>query len=161
MGHYTELRCRLKLKKDLPEEALAVLKRVCADGDLGIGEAVIFDSDDVFKPTIDHPFFKTERWYMLLLANNFDKTKDQCSFEQNSNGNWILSIDSEYKNYDGELEKFFDWITPYLAPTRRKIICLGQWDYENHEGGKFNIYLIGGQIQLWAFTPEQALQYQQ
>ena len=70
MGHYTELQCKIKLRKDTPENVVNILKRVLIERDLGHDKA-LFHSDDVFKPELEHEFFKCERWYMLFLSTNF------------------------------------------------------------------------------------------
>jgi hypothetical protein len=56
MGHYTELKFKAKLKQDTPEDVVNILKRVINERDLG-HEKVLFKSEDVFKPELDHPFF--------------------------------------------------------------------------------------------------------
>lgn len=138
MGHYTELHCRIKLRKDIPNEIVNLLNRVVVLRDLGTPYTDAWTSDEVFKPAIDNEFFKTERWYCLLWG----------SFTQNaSTGNYLLTIDAEFKNYDQELQKFLDWIIPYVS-TRKRITYIGWWSHdEMHE--RRPIHLFQGQMSMW------------
>lgn len=128
MGHYTELHAIIKLRKDTPKEVIDLLRRVVKDGDIGIGEKRIFNHTDVPKPDIDHPFFDCTRWYMLLLSNNFDPNKGSSFIETTSGV--TIKLNTEFKNYDNEIEHFFSWIKPYVR-GRKKKTYLGWWKPES------------------------------
>ncbi len=141
MGHYTELYCNIKLRRDTPKVVIDLLERVVCKGDLGTDKC-LFDTSDVFKPEIDHKFFKCDRWYMLLLSNNFDETKGSSFFFSNphrGNGYRVLSLNTEFKNYENEIECFIDWITPYVAGHKKKQY-LGWWKSESMNN-RINIYI--------------------
>lgn len=137
MGHYTRFNCNITLKKDTPELIIDFFKRVLIDRDLGHNK-VMFSSEDVFKPEFEHEFFKCDRWYMMLLSNNWDNTirGSKIYFKNNY---WHIGIDSEFKNYDNEIDKFIDWITPYIV-GRKKKQYLGYYKPESIRE-QINIYI--------------------
>jgi len=118
MGYYTELKFKVKLKQDTPENVVNILKRVINTRDLGHDKA-LFNTEDVFNPEFDHPFFKCERWYMLFLSTNFDDEMRGGRFYE-ENGRWIINLHTEFKNYNSEIDNFFDWIKPFISGRKKK-----------------------------------------
>ena len=119
MGHYTKLNVKIKLKKDTPENVINLIKRIVIDKDLGLSiNTTFFHSNDIFKPEFDHEFFKCERWYQLFIMNNFDSSKQSKFYFKNNR--WILELNSEFKNYDSEIDHFIDWIKPYVSGRKKK-----------------------------------------
>jgi len=57
----------------------------------------------------DHPFFSTLRWdIMARSGRSFIDNQDYMS--------WVnIMLIGEFKNYDGEIDLFIDWISPYLC----------------------------------------------
>ncbi len=137
MGSYTEFKFKAKLKKDTPDEVISVLKKVLIDRDLG-HDKVMFHTEDVFKPIVQHPFFKCERWYMLFLSTNWDDQMQGGKMYE-ENGCWVLDIHAEFKNYDNEVDLFFDWIKPHIV-GRRKKKYVGYWRHE-HMHPQVNLYV--------------------
>jgi hypothetical protein len=117
MGYYTEFHFTAVLHK-ADDGTAAILKRVIVDNDLG-HDKEMFHSSDVFVPEIIHPFFKCERWYMLLISNDFGTTEGS-KFEDIGDGRFRLSIHTSFKNYDSEVEKFLHWISPYVVGRKKK-----------------------------------------
>ena len=81
-------------------------------------------SKKVFTQTPDHPLFKTFRWDMMASSGRSFKTKDEHF------GNVDFMLIGEFKNYDDEIAKFIDWITPYL--------CEDLTGYSHYEGALFS-----------------------
>ncbi len=98
MGMYTELVLAVSLE-ELPEYHERVLK--------WFGEPL-----NPLELKSEHPFFKCERWDTLgrygLYHRHYNFQKDKYSDFH------CLDIRCELKNYDDEIEKFLDWISPYL-----------------------------------------------
>lgn len=104
MGMYTEIVCGFSLKEDTPEVVINALRFMMGDSD---------------KPSVlpEHELFSLDRWdclfrmssYYFGFSSNHSVMKrddlDKC---------WILSVRADLKNYDSEIETFFDWITPYV-----------------------------------------------
>jgi len=118
MGYYTELRFKAKLKHDTPENVINFLKRVIKEHDLGHVKT-IFNTEDVFKPEFDHPFFKCDRWYMLFISTNWDNEMQGGMFYENNN-RWVIDLHTEFKNYDNEIDLFLDWIKPFIIGRKKK-----------------------------------------
>ena len=136
MGHYTELKVKLKLKKNTPESVINILKRVLIERDLG-HDKTLFNTEDVFKPELEHEFFKTERWYMLFLSTNWGDIQGGKFYEEN--GYWVIDLHTEFKNYDSEIDKFMNWISPYVV-GRKKKQYVGWWQGESMNE-RINIYI--------------------
>ena len=88
MGMYTKADAKLKINPCLPDDVAYAVWFLSSD--------MLEDAD--VKKLPDHDFFKTQRWDYFHLVE--------------SKGFHILDID--IKNYDGEIELFFDWIKPYV-----------------------------------------------
>ena len=104
MGMYTEIHFASDLKKDTPQEIIDLLH------DLINGHAI--SPSRIPK----HEFFETDRCHILFEGNSayfdafisFTLTKNEFSEA------WLLQGTTNLKNYNREIQKFIDWITPYL-----------------------------------------------
>ena len=107
MGHYTEFHFNAEIKSDVPQdvgEMLTFLTR--QDGRLS------FDA----PPTLDHPFFQTDRWRFLLVGGSaYFPIVTASSFVESEYGDHRLSIRSQIKDYDDLIDKFVDWVMPYIS----------------------------------------------
>lgn len=117
MGMYTEFHFNVKLKKDLPEEVLSVLKYMVRDGE---------EPEDL----PDHIFFETRRWSVLFTMDSyyFDADTHSTLRQDGINSAWYLCVRSNLKDYDDEIRHFLSWIHPYLAVSEDDL--LGFWRYE-------------------------------
>lgn len=109
MGSYTTLVCKIKLRKDTPDEIINFLKKV-----------IINHSDDI--PTDNyfyHEFFKCERWNDLFTSLNWSDDIQGGKFYVEKE-NWVIYLQTEFKNYDNEIDKFIDWIKPYVLGRKKK-----------------------------------------
>lgn len=121
MGYYTEFRFRAKLKDNTPPEIIYTLDQIINNYSdywetlSGHEMPVMMAVRDRPDLPIEHPFGKCTRWFMLFHSNNCDpenikgSTFDIKSLE--------LSIHSEFKNYEDEIEMFIDWLTPFVDLT--------------------------------------------
>lgn len=139
MGTYTEFKCKFRLKKDTPEEIISFLQKTIVERDIGIGDKVLIIHGDVPRPTLNHEFFDCGNWYMLFHSNNFSPEEFPGSKFYEGNGYPIIEIHTEFKNYDSEIDKFIDWISPYIV-GRKKKQYLGYWRQEEMDH-QFNIYI--------------------
>lgn len=152
MGHYTELQCKIKLRKDTPDNVVSILKRVLVERDLG-HDKVLFDTKDVFKPELDHDFFKCERWYMLFLSTNWGDIQGGKMYQEK--GHWVVDLHTEFKNYDNEIDKFIDWITPFVV-GRKKKQYVGWWQSESMDS-RINIYIERVAEKLLKVEPKSSI----
>lgn len=55
---------------------------------------------------------------MCLLSNDFGTTKGGKFYH--NGGQWVLELDTYFKNYNDEIEHFVDWIAPYVGGRKKK-----------------------------------------
>ena len=106
MGMYTEMYVKAIFKENLPNDVVNIIEYMLGMGDIKV--------EDLKLP--DHELFKTHRWeYMLRLASHYHTTFALNKFIYNEiSENYFLVARADFKNYNGEIEKFFDWLKPYL-----------------------------------------------
>jgi len=88
------------------------------------------DTEDVH---IDHPLFTDQtRWKYMLLSDSyyFDGKSDSKLFIDDlypDDPMYYLNVRCNLKNYDEEIEKFMDWLCPYIETK-------GFLGYKRYEG---------------------------
>lgn len=108
MGMYTELIFGAELVKETPPKVIEVLKY--------LHEFELEKEEPKELP--DHEFFKCERWRLLFKMGSFYfgiHNGDSKFWYEDICNSWHISTRSNIKNYDGEIEKFLDWIKPYIS----------------------------------------------
>ena len=123
MGTYAEFYFKAKLRKDTHGKVLYTLQQLMAF--------------ELLK--LNHEFFECERVEQLFHSTNGN---DYCSgMSLTKQGDYpLLEIHTEFKNYDSEIEKFIDWISPYVV-GRKKKQYVGYYNYNIWEIEKQNIYI--------------------
>lgn len=110
MGMYTALVLDARLKSDTPEPVLKVLEFMATDGHLS-------------KPGVPvlpiHPLFQTDRWvWMLNGSSAYFPLERKAQLYKPFYGGWedlrVLSVGCSIKNHQSEIEKFLDWLAPYV-----------------------------------------------
>lgn len=107
MGMYTEIYLKVSLKHDTPEEVINILKHMVDDEDYTYIEV------DAKLPK--HPLFNTHRWDFMLCCSSYYHipfSTMELRYDEISKS-YYLTGRADLKNYDGEIDKFFDWIRPY------------------------------------------------
>lgn len=104
MGMYTEIVCGFDLKKEAPEVVINALKWMMGD---------------IEKPAVlpEHELFGKDRVDLLFRCSSFyfGFSESHSAFKFNDiSESWMLSVRANIKNYDGEIEAFFDWIRSYV-----------------------------------------------
>lgn len=129
MGMYTALVLDARTIRNTPKDVVEILKFMTAEG---------VDPEPENLP--DHPLFGHTRWRWMLRGNSAyfpieREPKFYKPFYGPEEGAWLLSVGCSLKNYDDEIAKFLDWLTPYTEDG------VGYWMYE--EDSKPTIILIG------------------
>lgn len=117
---YTELHYNTELKRDVPDSVINILRYM-------LGE-----TED--KPeTPNHDLFSCNRWRMMLKSDSyyFDADTHSTLRYDEISGSYYLCIRCNLNNYDNEIEKFCNWIRPYLE--KQKGDFLGFSRYEEDE----------------------------
>lgn len=105
MGMYTELVFGARLQPDLPQKVEKALKYMVR----GTGKEP--------EELPDHEFFQSERWARLFHCGSyyFGIHRPHAIMEWDDISNsYSLSTRSSIKNYDKEIDKFLDWVKPYV-----------------------------------------------
>lgn len=99
MGMYTEIYVNVDFKEETPREVIDTIKAMCE-----------------FDP--DHPCLsdKPIRWAYLFCDGSFYTPSTSCAnLTYNDIGErWSLLGKGDIKNYDGEIESFFEYIRPWV-----------------------------------------------
>lgn len=105
MGMYTELVLACALKGELPEDVRYALNVM-------LYAEEIADKSKLPK----HPLFETERWDLLFTCSSysFAAATTRLMVHNDIKNIYRLTVISSLKNYDKVIEKFIDWITPYI-----------------------------------------------
>jgi len=104
MGMYTEFKLDCHINPDAPEDVHEFLHWLVENnwgkytGDL-VGT---------------HSYFGLSRMSQVCMAGSYEEG--------------FLSVLSECKNYDRQIEHFMHWLTPYITEPKGKVI--GMWHYE-------------------------------
>jgi hypothetical protein len=98
---YTEISFGAKLKSDTPQEVIDTIQHL------------VNGEHDMVRKTA-HPFFQSGRsWLLTSQGSYYFAVNIPPSFT--FDGAWSLYFRTSVKNYDDEIEKFLDWIKPYIA----------------------------------------------
>lgn len=117
MGMYTELILKCIIKSDTPREVNQIL-------DFLFNRDCKQDVENLAIPT--HPFFNCGRWRFIGSCSSYYHIPWASSRYSED----YLFTRSDLKNYDDEIAKFIDWLTPYIdaAPGQ----CIG-WSWYEEE----------------------------
>lgn len=106
MGMYTEIIFGAELKKEAPESIINTIQ-------------YLVDGKDVseLENAPDHDFFRSERTWLIRSGGSyyFPGTVEPKFWHDDISQSWFLHFRTNIKNYDSEIEKFIDWIKPYIG----------------------------------------------
>ena len=133
MSMYTEIYVKAVLKEDVNINVIDVLKYM-----LGMDN---IELEDLILP--NHSLFTTNNWHYMLRSGSYYHVPYTVKlFEYNDiSESYYLVVRSDFKNYQDEIGKFFDWITPYLKKYGDKTF-IGYSLYEEDDEPK--LYYIEG-----------------
>lgn len=133
MSMYTEIYVKAVLKEDVNINVIDVLKYM-----LGMDDVEL---EDLILP--NHSLFTTNNWHYMLRSGSYYHVPYVVSlFEYNNiSENYYLVVRSDFKNYQGEVEKFFDWISPHVEKDGDKTF-IGYSLYEEDDEPK--LYYVEG-----------------
>lgn len=127
MGMYTEFHFNAELEGIPPHEVMSILTWM------------IGANNEEPKELPDHPLFKTSRWAQMLRSDSF--YFDACTHSTIKDDQGLyLCIRCNLKNYEDEIEKFIDWVMPYL--NKQEGDFLGFHRYEETETPELIFYKI-------------------
>ncbi len=103
MGMYTEIFVKVNFKEDVDKDVIDTIKYMLGDGPA-----------PEYLPS--HDLFTTSRWRFMLQCSSFYHQPMNTSnlYFSDVSKQYYLCCKSDFKNYDGEAEKFFDWIKNHV-----------------------------------------------
>ena len=123
MGMYTDFCFDVNIKKDVPDDVVAMLNQMRD-----------FDHIDLFDKVVpDHQYFKCDRWVQIgHCSSAYFPAEPRFIFEKKSySDDYVLNLRCNLKNYDEEIEHFINWIKPYVDAYPGEF--LGFYRYEEAE----------------------------
>lgn len=103
MGMYTEMIFGAALVKDTPEDVISALRVACGD------ETKINSQVQEYLNIYDLEYLFNCSSYYFGVSIALSKI-----WYDNICHKWIISVRSNIKNYHNQIDKFLDWIYPYI-----------------------------------------------
>lgn len=125
MGMYTEIYINCKLKKNLPYDVKNILNYIFVER----VPLYVFEKTNNLP---NHPFFSCERWMLIGSGSShyfIPFTTSNFLFNKIAES-YFLTFRSDLKNYDQEIEQFFDWIMPYVDEPEGQFIGYHRYEEE-------------------------------
>lgn len=114
MGMYTEIVAALELRGGHGQSAEAPPQSI-----IDVLHFLTGYDDSAALDVPDHPFFSRRGWRSVLRTDSYyfpGDTRSTFRYDEIAKS-WFLTVRSNLKNYDGEIEQFLDWIAPYTEPN--------------------------------------------
>ena len=148
MGMYTEFALSAKLY-NLPDEIQLIIKYllphsslefynkfhlnddvfITVDGNRDLNNLITLFSEKNENKAIDilkkYEFFKTHQWFNLLKTVEIGELGFSSELIKKDNY-FIMNVNAEIKNYYKEIQKFIEWIKPYILYN----VFIGFYQYE-------------------------------
>jgi hypothetical protein len=108
MGMYTKISVDLKFKENLPTEVVEALKAMVGEVDSNLYSITNFPTHELFKIGC--------RWSYMLRCSSYYHTPfslTKLHYDDISKHYYLVSS-SDFKNYDNEVELFFDFVKDYV-----------------------------------------------
>ena len=115
MGMYTEIYVNVDLKEDTPIEVIKVLEAMC-------------EGDMLSEYLVDKP----RRWSYLFNNGSYYTPRTSCAnitFDGIA-GAYSLIGKGDIKNYDSEIQKFFEFIMPWVDAQEGEFIGYSRYEEE-------------------------------
>lgn len=117
MGMYTEFNIGIAFKKNTPDNIIKILEYLLCGGRVGYEqEEYILGIITRERELAEHEFFKCDNWDIVLAGYSayFDGITVSKMELDEMQRKYHLNVRSSIKNYEQEIEKFMDLISPYI-----------------------------------------------
>ena len=132
MGMYTELALEFDLKETTPQSVMDVL-------------FYLMNEQQEPNELPNHPLFQTDRWRSLFLGTS-TYFEEQYASLKHDGVSYHLKTCANLKNYQGEIDLFLDFITPYIDGIPGEY--LGHKRYEEDETKTHIFFLRNRKIEF-------------
>jgi hypothetical protein len=109
MGMYTEIYVKISFKPETPQSVIDTIA------------AMMGEKEDP-ETLPDHGLFTKARWCFMLRCSSYYHMPSCVGkfWYDDIAKQWFLLNRSDLKNYEGEIESFFDWVAPYAEQNSDK-----------------------------------------
>ena len=116
MGMFTETYVNVDLKASTPDDVITVLKAMCGK----------LDEDSEREALKDLP----DRWRQLFSDGSYYTSRTHCKFLERDtiSKQWALLGKGDIKNYRGEIQEFFEWISPWVDGNEGDFIGYSRYE---------------------------------
>lgn len=124
MGMYTKINIILKLRKDTPKQVEEIVKSMF-DGD------TVEDMKSKGIELPEHKFFEDDRrvWFPRSGGScYFTGTANSAIKYRNVDNKMVLHIDTDFKNYQEEIDLFLDWISHYVDAENNEFLGYSRYE---------------------------------
>lgn len=125
MGMYTKLELKVNLSPGMPSQVYRLLRyRLSPGKSMDDIKEIEHEEGKTSAHNIlpVHDFFRTDRWDNIISWYGDKSYRNGSSYLTREYNNLILVIKSDVKNYDGLIDKFLDWLSPYLLDYHEQIV---------------------------------------
>lgn len=114
MGYYTEINFGARLKENTPKIIIDTLRYAADRGKVECDKNL--ESDDPVLIADENLMETYNLWNIMHSCSYYFGISDSISkmWYDSCGKFWMLSFRANCKNYDGRLEKFVEWIKPYV-----------------------------------------------
>lgn len=129
MGMYTALFFDAELKQSTPDSVIQTLQYMLEDNNLKTSGRY---PQPIHIP--DHPLFIDTCWkYMLNSGSAYFPFKVSSKLYTTWYlSTWYLNIKTSFKNYNDEVNKFVEWIMPYVVAKPGDFLGYYRYETEQH-----------------------------
>lgn len=126
MGDYTKANLILPIKKDADRNTIGIISSLfCGD------ELSDLEEKNLIIP--EHPFFeKGNRIWFPNSGGSYYFTgtvNSRIRYDDLGTYAMVLHIDTDFKNYGDEIDRFLDWVKPYLDIKGTAFLGYSQYEY--------------------------------
>lgn len=134
MGDYTQVKLKVKLRKETPSRILDLIHYMIRPNLFGIQV-----KPPTLMETAEHKLFQCERWtVMLTMRGSFEEWESPIIVKTEAEGGPWFSCLSDVKNYDREWEHFLIFLSPWVDEAPGKVV--GHYDNNSLSGAVFIVY---------------------
>lgn len=121
MGMYTEIFINCEIERSSSPQILNVLRYMFGDGEKPSKEELPL-----------HALFMCDRWECIGKMSSYYFVPEAVSkFHDDWQGGKFIVSRSDLKNYDSEIEKFFEWIMPYIDAPDGQFIGYSRYEEDD------------------------------
>jgi hypothetical protein len=131
MGMYTECYVNVRLVENLPKKIIEVLEYLFDNSWYDNDEGMHVQEKQEPAALPDHKFFSTCRWRLIGSGASFYHIPFPTSKILLELDQYYLTSRSDLKNYEGEIELFFDWLMPYIDAFEGEFIGYSRYEEDD------------------------------